>query len=209
MKKFLLFTVSLLTITLFSCSSSQSKFNPTISQVINDLEVHNANYDPLTFIRCAETGLNISVQSDEILIDQLGTYNVDFLITNPKTKDSITKSILISVVDKTAPEIIVTSEISIPVNQELDLSSFIRIEDNYDANLMNRLIIEGEYDIKKVGEYRVTLIVTDSSNNTARKTVTIYVENNHSNNNDDDIYGTYSINYTDEKDESSISIIKR
>ncbi|MDD6466964.1 MAG: hypothetical protein PUF50_02160 [Erysipelotrichaceae bacterium] len=179
------------------CSSKKSTFNPSISQVIKEIEV-NTDYDPLTFIRCNDSGMTVDVITDEIIIHTLGVYNVEYEITDTKSKETCTRSFLITVVDKIAPVIYLTDEISIPVNHDLDLSSFVQIQDNYDANLMSKLTIEGEYDTSKVGEYRITLIVRDSSQNEARKTVTVYVEDDDQQTEDDTIYGTYSVPYNND-----------
>ena len=51
--------------------------------------------------------------------------------------------------------------------------SIILCADNYDKNPECK--IEGDYDLNKTGNYRLTYVATDSSNNTQKVDFTLYV----------------------------------
>ena len=77
----------------------------------------------------------------------------------------------IKVVDTIKPVINCEDVISIPVNTpKLE----IKASDNSNENI--NAVIEGNYDLRKVGEYKITVKATDSSENTEIKKVTLKVE---------------------------------
>ena len=195
MKRFL-FILILFAIMLCGCNKSTS-FEPNVTQVIEKIEV-NETYDPLSFIRnVSNDNYSISVLKDEIDISKIGNYNVTYSISdnNNHSKDL---TYLISVVDETKPTIQLITDITTTVNENFILSNFVQVLDNYDVNLTNSLEIDGEYDVSKVGEYQVKLVVSDSSNNTSTKTVTIYVVANDEIKTSNDLVGVYMVDYMDD-----------
>lgn len=189
--------ILLLLLFLFGCHPSTS-FNPNITQVIDEIEVHSS-YDPLDFIRDVSSNkdYHITVIEDKIDNTKIGNYNVTYEISN-KNDETVELSYLITVVDKTAPTIQVITDITTTVNQSFVISDFVKAIDNYDLDITDKLKISGEYDISKAGEYHVQLSVSDSSNNTSTKTTTIYVINEEVPEQSNSLLGVYMVDYTDE-----------
>lgn len=197
MKRLFISLVFLILVT--GCSHNQ-EFNPSIKQVTNKIEV-NSQYDPITFIKNTSVDdVSIAIIDNPIDVSQPGNYNVTYSISNDKGQ-VVELTYLIAVVDETKPTIHLLSDITTTVKQELDIRHFVTVVDNFDTNLIEKMTINGEYDIHTVGEYQVQLKVSDSANNTATKTVTIYVlEDDTSLETDNQFVGVYKINYMDEEE---------
>ena len=60
------------------------------------------------------------------------------------------------------------------MNEEIDLLSGVKAEDNYDKDITNKVTILGEVDTTKEGTYEVKYDVKDSSNNSAETKVRTY-----------------------------------
>ena len=190
--------ISLVFLILVSGCAHNQEFNPTIKQVINKIEV-NSQYDPLTFIKNTSTDdISIEILDNPIDISQPGNYNITYSISNDK-EQSVELTYLIAVVDETKPTIHLLSDITTTVKQEFDIRHYVTVVDNFDTNLIEKLTINGEYDINTVGEYQVQLKVADSANNTATKTVTIYVlEDDNKIETANGVAGVYKVNYMDD-----------
>lgn len=194
-----LFIVLMIVLVFLTGCSQTTEFNPKIKQIINKIEVYS-EYDPLSFVsNISSDDVIIEVVDNPIDITKPGNYNITYSISN-KDNQSVELSYLVAVVDETKPTIQLITDITTNVNQEIDFSNFVTVSDNYDTNLSNNLTINGNYNLNEAGEYQVQLQVTDSSNNTAVKTVTIYVVKDETNdtNNSNSIVGTYKVDYMDE-----------
>lgn len=193
------FILLILLLVIAGCDANK-EFNPTVTQVIHEIEV-NKDYDPMSFIRdVSNEDYAIAVIDNEINISQVGNYYISYQVCNEKDQ-CVEVRYLVAVVDETKPTIHLISDITTTVNKEFDLSHFVYVEDNYDANLNNKLEIIGDYDIHTIGEYQVQLKVTDTSNNTAVRTVTIYVmedETTTEDTNESSVVGLYKVYYLDE-----------
>ena len=78
------------------------------------------------------------------------------------------------IIDTIKPEIIGAKDIIIKQGDTIDLTQNIKVEDNIDKDIP--LVITGDIDTKKVGEYEITYTATDKSNNKAEKTIKIKIE---------------------------------
>lgn len=78
------------------------------------------------------------------------------------------------IIDTIKPEIIGAKDITIKQGDTIDLTQNIKVEDNIDKDIP--LIITGDIDTNKVGEYEITYTATDRSNNKAEKTIKIKIE---------------------------------
>lgn len=115
----------------------------------------------------------------------LGTYENKILDTSKTGKYDVlihTKNIFgkvkdykasLEVIDKIAPTIEATSEITIYQNEKIDLLSYAKVTDNYDKNLKVEII--GNYDYSKIGEYKLQFYAKDSSFNEVYKDFTLKV----------------------------------
>ena len=77
-------------------------------------------------------------------------------------------------IDTIKPEIIGAKDIIIKQGDTIDLTKNIKVEDNIDKDIP--LVITGDIDTNKVGEYKITYTATDRSNNKAEQTIKIKIE---------------------------------
>ena len=80
------------------------------------------------------------------------------------------------IIDTTKPKIIGAKDIIIKQGDTIDLTQNIKVEDNIDKDIP--LVITGDIDTNKVGEYEITYTATDRSNNKAEQTIKIKIEPN-------------------------------
>lgn len=99
---------------------------------------------------------------------------VDILLKSYFTKQKKEKLEAQQVIDTIKPEIIGAKDITIKQGDTIDLTQNIKVEDNIDKNIP--LVITGDIDTNKVGEYEITYTATDKSNNKAEQTIKIKIE---------------------------------
>lgn len=98
----------------------------------------------------------------------------DILLKSYFTKQQKEKLEARQIIDTIKPEIIGAKDITIKQGDTIDLTQNIKVEDNIDKDIP--LIITGDIDTNKVGEYKITYTATDRSNNKAEKTIKIKIE---------------------------------
>ena len=98
----------------------------------------------------------------------------DILLKFYFTKQQKEKLEAQQIIDTIKPEIIGAKDITIKQGDTIDLTQNIKVEDNIDKDL--QLVIIGDIDTNKVGEYEITYTATDKSNNKAEKTIKIKIE---------------------------------
>ena len=99
---------------------------------------------------------------------------VDILLKSYFTKQQKEKLEAQQIIDTIKPEIIGAKDITIKQGDTIDLTQNIKVEDNIDKDIP--LIITGNIDTNKVGEYEITYTATDKSNNKAEQTIKIKIE---------------------------------
>lgn len=98
----------------------------------------------------------------------------DILLKSYFTKQKKEKLEAQKIIDTIKPEIIGAKDIIIKQGDTIDLTQNIKVEDNIDKDI--QLVITGDIDTNKVGEYKITYTATDKSNNKAEKTIKIKIE---------------------------------
>ena len=98
----------------------------------------------------------------------------DILLKSYFTKQKKEKLEAQQIIDTIKPEIIGAKDITIKQGDTIDLTQNIKVEDNLDKDIP--LVIIGDIDTNKVGEYEITYTATDRSNNKAEKTIKIKIE---------------------------------
>ena len=98
----------------------------------------------------------------------------DILIKSYFTKQKKEKLEAQQIIDTIKPEIIGAKDITIKQGDTIDLTQNIKVEDNIDKDIP--LVITGDIDTNKVGEYEITYTATDRSNNKAEQTIKIKIE---------------------------------
>ena len=98
----------------------------------------------------------------------------DILLKSYFTKQKKEKLEAQQMIDTIKPEIIGAKDIIIKQGDTIDLTQNIKVEDNIDKDIP--LVITGDIDTNKVGEYEITYTATDRSNNKAEQTIKIKIE---------------------------------
>lgn len=98
----------------------------------------------------------------------------DILLKSYFTKQKKEKLEAQQIIDTIKPEIIGAKDITIKQGDTIDLTQNIKVEDNIDKDI--QLVIIGDIDTNKVGEYEITYTATDKSNNKAEQTIKIKIE---------------------------------
>jgi HYR domain len=98
----------------------------------------------------------------------------DILLKSYFTKQQKEKLEAQQIIDTIKPEIIGAKDIIIKQGDTIDLTQNIKVEDNIDKDIP--LVITGDIDTNKVGEYEITYTATDRSNNKAEQTIKIKIE---------------------------------
>ena len=98
----------------------------------------------------------------------------DILLKSYFTKKQKEKLEAQQIIDTIKPEIIGAKDITIKQGDTIDLTQNIKVEDNIDKDIP--LVITGNIDTNKVGEYEITYTATDKSNNKAEQTIKIKIE---------------------------------
>lgn len=111
---------------------------------------------------------------DDYVIDteKLGKKDINFEYVNDDGI-KIKYSYVIDVVDKEAPLIWLGKSYNVTKGSSDNLLDKIMCGDNYDSN--PKCIIEGEYDLDKVGSYKLVFRAEDSSGNKSEKNFTLNV----------------------------------
>ena len=122
-----------------------------------------------------------NVDLSKVDINKVGVYPVTITVKDSGGKEvSYTFNItILEEADTIEPVITATPEnISVKQNECKNILEVVKVSitDNIDGNIsLAKAKIEGKYDLTVVGVYEVTIIVSDTSGNEARKTVTITV----------------------------------
>ena len=98
----------------------------------------------------------------------------DILLKSYFTKQQKEKLETQQIIDTIKPEIIGAKDIIIKQGDTIDLTQNIKVEDNIDKDIP--LVITGDIDTNKVGEYEITYTATDKSNNKAEQSIKIKIE---------------------------------
>ncbi|MDF2699882.1 MAG: bca [Haloplasmataceae bacterium] len=153
---------------------------PNITGTMDKTVEINSDYYPLD-------GLNVTDNSGEVLvisvdstvvINKLGNYTVTYS-TIDSSGNSIVETITVTVVDTSKPVINGVSDKEIKKGKTFSPLAGISATDN-DSDITNNIIVTGEYNSKIVGEYLITLTVSDESGNKTSTSFTLVVNPNNS-----------------------------
>ena len=189
----ILIVASITTIILFNKKKKSTIENKTeLAKIVSELGIQDKNIEYGTNFNLA----NFKIPNDvKVLIDgeevtntytfkNLGKTAITFEKLDNKGQKA-TETINVNIVDTKQPEIIGAEDRTIKQGETIDLKENIKVEDNTDE-LIDVSVI-GKVDTNVPGEYEITYIVTDQSNNSSEKKIKITVEANSNavaNNND-------------------------
>ncbi len=192
----ILIVASITTIILFNKKKKSTIENKTeLAKIVSELGIQDKNIEYGTNFNLA----NFKIPNDvKVLIDgeevtntytfkNLGKTAITFEKLDNKGQKA-TETINVNIVDTKQPEIIGAEDRTIKQGETIDLKENIKVEDNTDE-LIDVSVI-GKVDTNVPGEYEITYIATDQSNNSSEKKIKIKVEanpnavvNNNDNNN--------------------------
>lgn len=157
----------------------------------------NKPFNPLDGVEATDTEdgnitQNIKVTTNTVKTNTLGTYKVIYEVTDKNNKKT-TKEIQVEVVRDRIP-VINASNKKIIINSVFDPYESVTAEDPEDGNITKKIkIVTNTVDTKKIGKYKVTYQVTDTSSNKVEKTIEVEVANIGQSN------GTFYFDYLDVK----------
>lgn len=175
-----------------------------LTKIVSELGIQDKNIEYGTNFNLA----NFKIPNDvKVLIDgeeitntytfkNLGKTAITFEKLDNKGQKE-TETINVNIVDTKQPEIIGAEDRTIKQGETIDLKENIKVEDNTDE-LIDVSVI-GKVDTNVPGEYEITYIATDQSNNSSEKKIKITVEANSNavaNNNDNNNKPTENKNNT-------------
>lgn len=192
----ILIVASITTIILFNKKKKSTIENKTeLAKIVSELGIQDKNIEYGTNFNLS----NFKIPNDvKILIDgeevtntytfkKLGKTVITFEKIDNKGQKEI-ETINVNIVDTKQPEIIGAEDRTVKQGETIDLKENIKVEDNTDE-LIDVSVI-GKVDTNVPGEYEITYIATDQSNNSSEKKIKIKVEanpnavvNNNDNNN--------------------------
>ena len=201
----ILIVASVTTIILFNKKKKSAiEAKTELAKIVSELGIQDKNIEYGTNFNLA----NFKIPNDvKVLIDgeevtntytfkNLGKTVITFeKIDNKGQKE--TEKINVNIVDTKQPEIIGAEDRTIKQGETIDLKENIKVEDNTDE-LIDVSVI-GKVDTNVPGEYEITYIATDQSNNSSEKKIKITVEANSNvvaNNNDNNNKPTENKNNT-------------
>lgn len=139
----------------------------------------------LTLFNKPITNSNVS-KKNNLNVKKIGTYYVNYYLNFYGIKYKLKRKI--NVVDKTKPDISLNgdSTLSLYTGDSYEEKGAKAI-DNYDGDITDNIVIDGNVDTNKVGDYLLTYTIKDSSGNVNSITRTVKVEKKIS----------YTVNYND------------
>ena len=180
----ILIVASITTIILFNKKKKSTIENKTeLAKIVSELGIQDKNIEYGTNFNLA----NFKIPNDvKVLIDgeeitntytfkNLGKTVITFEKLDNKGQKA-TETINVNIVDTKQPEIIGAEDRTIKQGETIDLKENIKVEDNTDE-LIDVSVI-GKVDTNVPGEYEITYIATDQSNNSSEKKIKITVEAN-------------------------------
>ena len=152
-----------------------------IKEFNNDINVtliDNLNIEVNSELKISSLIKNIEngklVEENELLdTDKIGKKKVTIKIKTKNEKEE-KYNFTVNIIDSENPVIECDEKIIIGTGDEVDLLSYAKASDNYDENL--DIKVEGTYDNNINGEYSLTYVVKDSSQNEVKKEFTLVVE---------------------------------
>lgn len=189
----ILIVASITTIILFNKKKKSTIENKTeLAKIVSELGIQDKNIEYGTNFNLANfkipNDVKVLINGEEVTntytFKNLGKTAITFeKLDNKGQKETAT--INVNIVDTKQPEIIGAEDRTVKQGETIDLKENIKVEDNTDE-LIDVSVI-GKVDTNVPGEYEITYIATDQSNNSSEKKIKIKVEANSNavvNNND-------------------------
>lgn len=192
----ILIAASITTIILFNKKQTTKIEQKTgLSKLVAELGIQDKNFEYGTTFNKADlkipNDVKVLIDGEEITSEytfkNLGRIPITLekLNSNGQKETEITN---VNIIDTKQPEIIGAEDRTIKQGETIDLKENIKVEDNTDELI--DVSVVGKFDTNIPGEYEITYIAIDQSNNSSEKKIKIKVEadpnavaNNNDNNN--------------------------
>lgn len=183
MKKFLIVIFSLILVIFLGLFTYTNLVKTNIKTRNTDILI-NKEYIIDDFIEEVSKGIILN-KDEKVMFDSLGENEVKIFYKEKynnfiskiafwkdiKEKEYVLK---VNVKDNEIPEINGNEKITITVGDKVDLIKDVKVTDNSKEEIIPT--VEGEYDLKKAGTYKLKYKAVDSSNNTAYKDFELIVK---------------------------------
>lgn len=126
----------------------------------------------LSFVDKVENG-KVITKKEKISTEKIGKIQVDIELKNKYGRPQ-KESYEITVVDTIPPVIEAKDKIEVTVGSKVDLLKDVKVTDNYDKDV--KVTVEGEYDLNKVGQYKLNYYAVDQSKNEVKKEFSLTVK---------------------------------
>lgn len=174
MKKLLIILLSIFLVCLLGIFTYTNLVKTSIKAKNTEILI-NKEYVINDFIEGIKNGIILN-KDEKVMFDTLGEkeikvlYKEDFnkfinKISFWKDNNDKEYTLKVNVIDNEVPVITSKEKITITVGDKVDLLKDVKVVDNSHEEIIPT--IEGEYDLKKAGTYKLKYKATDSSNNTA------------------------------------------
>ena len=161
---------------LIGCSKKEVIYEDKSNDFLNIKESNIEVYEDINLLDINEnkdSNLNIVTYNYKIDTNKLGEKSIEVNYELDKKK-YVYKNV-INIVDTTPPLVFSGTTKTVEINYQKDLCNLITYGDNYSGNITCK--IEGNYDLSKVGTYKLLYTLSDSSLNEKKVNVTLKVVN--------------------------------
>ena len=134
----------------------------------------NEKADNYQFVKSIENG-EILTEKTPIDTSSLGEKEIS-LTVKPSFGSEKVYTFSVSVVDNKGPKISFADRLETSVGNEIDLLKGVSATDNSGEKIV--VTVEGEYDIKTIGQYKLKYVATDSSSNKTEEEFVLWVVDN-------------------------------
>jgi metal-sulfur cluster biosynthetic enzyme len=151
-------------------SSVSALKNNKLQSIISDSKIYDSNTDVGATAEDNYDG-DISdsiVVNAEVDTNTVGSYTVTYDVSDANTNEAIQVTRTVIVQDTTAPVITLTGEAEVTIEVGSTYTDAgATAEDNYDGDISDSIVVNGEVDTNTVGSYTVTYDVSDANTNEA------------------------------------------
>lgn len=166
MKKFLLLMILVISLILTGCGNSKTvKLKENLTFEIGD---------DVKLLSLVDTSNEVKITSEDTIIDTSKLGEQELIIKYLDGEEEKEFPVQIKIVDTTKPVIESKDTLSTYVNTKIDLLKGVKVLDNSKENI--KVVVEGNYDIKKEGKYNLKYVASDSSGNKTEKAVVLEVK---------------------------------
>lgn len=129
-----------------------------------DVNMEYKEYGVIVKYREMDISKKVEIDISEVDMKRLGKYRVKYSVKTDTGNEYIYREVVVVDMDKPKIELIGLEEVTV-LQGDTYVEYGCRVEDNYDKDIQDKVIISGSVDTSKIGEYQIKYMVSDSSNN--------------------------------------------